>query len=153
MPGIFLLLQVIFLLLLSSNPGLAKMVSVEGEKAQLMSGPGKNFPVKCEYDKGFPLNTLSTQGQWVKVEDFEKDSGWILKNHLANQSTVIVKANKNTQKKINIRNGPGNTFKVVGQAFYGVVFKKIEQKKGWVKVQHHESGLTGWVNDSFLWGN
>ena len=116
-----------------------------------MSGPGKNYQIKCEYDKGFPLKVTSTKGKWVKTEDFEKDSGWILNDFLSDHPSVIVKVNKNTENKINIRIGPGDNYKIVGQAFYGVVFEKIEHKNGWVKI-HHDSGLTGWVKGSFLWG-
>ncbi len=36
------------------------------------------------------------------------------------------------------------TRKIVGKAYYGVVFKMLRQKSDWVEVQH-ESGLTGWV--------
>ena len=147
----FLVLLILVVSLSISNEAFPKMLSVKAEKVQVMTGPKKNSQVKWEYAKGFPVNTKSTQGNWVKVEDFEKDSGWVLKDLLSDQPAVIVKANKNHAEKINIHVGPGKDFKVVGQAFYGVVFKKIEQKNGWVKVQH-DSGLTGWVKNSFLWG-
>jgi SH3-like domain-containing protein len=142
------------LLVISLSPAhgvFAKMLSVKAEKAQITSRPEKNSPTQWEYDKGFPLNIISSQGQWVKVEDFEKDSGWILKSLLSDQPAVIVKANRKTEGKIDIRLGPGKEYRTIGQAFYGVVFIKLEQKNGWVKVQH-DSGLTGWVKDSFLWG-
>jgi SH3-like domain-containing protein len=129
----------------------SKMLSVKNEKAVLMAGPGKNFQMKVEYDKGFPLKVTSSKGNWVKIEDFESETGWIYKDSLADIPAVIVKANKNTENKVNIRVGPGDSYRIVGQAFYGVVFEKIEEKSGWVKI-HHDSGLTGWVKSSFLWG-
>jgi SH3-like domain-containing protein len=129
----------------------SKMLSVKNEKAVLMAGPGKNFQMKVEYDKGFPLKVTSSKGNWVKIEDFENETGWIYKDSLADIPAVIVKANKNTEYKVNIRVGPGDSYKIVGQAFYGVVFEKIEEKSGWVKI-HHDSGLTGWIKRSFLWG-
>jgi SH3-like domain-containing protein len=39
----------------------------------------------------------------------------------------------------------------VAKAHYGVVFKTLKKKSGWVKVQH-EKGVTGWVKRSLLWG-
>jgi SH3-like domain-containing protein len=135
-----------------SSSANAKMMSVKSDKATLLSGPGKNFSAKYEYDKGFPVKVISSKGDWVKIEDFESESGWINKATLAYRKTVIVKANKNTENKINIRSGPGNTNTIIGQAYYGVVFEKLEQKSDWVKVQH-DSGLTGWVINTFLWGN
>jgi SH3-like domain-containing protein len=142
----------LFLFFLFSGSASSKMLSVKSEKTALMSGPGKTYQIKCEYDKGFPLKVISTKGKWVKIEDFEKDSGWIFKDFLSNHPSVIVKANKNTEKKINIRDGPGENYKIVGEAFYGVVFERIEQKNSWIKVRH-DSGLTGWVKSSFLWGD
>jgi SH3-like domain-containing protein len=129
----------------------SKMLSVKNEKAVLMAGPGKNFQMKFEYDKGFPLKVTSSKGNWVKIEDFERETGWINKDSLADNPAVIVKANKNTENKVNIRVGPGDSYKIVGQAFYGVVFEKIEEKTVWVKIRH-DSGLTGWIKSSFLWG-
>jgi len=64
---------------------------------------------------------------------------------------LIVKVEKNTTKKINIRSGPGWQYKVIGKAYYGVVFKTLKRDNGWVKVRH-EAGLTGWVKRSLLWG-
>jgi SH3-like domain-containing protein len=145
------LLLFLVISLIPADSALSKMLSVKAEKVQIMSRPDKKSTITWEYDQGFPLNIISSQGQWVKVEDFEKDSGWVLKNLLSDQPTVIVKANKNTEGKIDIHVGPGKEYKTIGQAFYGVVFRKLEHKKGWVKVQH-DSGLTGWVKDSFLWG-
>lgn len=134
------------------NPSYAKILSVKTEKVYLMSGPGKNYKVKWEYEKGFPLKILTIHRNWLKVEDFEKDTGWVTQKSLSDLPTVIVKANKRNQGKINIHSGPGLKYKVIGKAFYGVVFEKIGQQKGWTKV-HHDSGLIGWIKSSLLWGN
>ena len=130
---------------------LAEMLSVKGDKVNLRSGPGKQYKVKWEYGDGLPLKVLKTKGKWVKVKDFEGDSGWIFRKLLSSKPQMIVKANRNQDKKINIRKGPGTENKIVGKAYYGVVFSTVEQKSGWVKVIH-ETGLEGWVKRSLLWG-
>ena len=127
------------------------MTTVKGDKVNLRKGPGKNYPILWEYGNGFPLKIVKKQGSWVNVRDFENDSGWIHKSLLYYSPRVIVKVNKGSDDKINIRSGPGTTNKVVGQAHYGVVFKTLEKKSGWLKVRH-ESGLTGWIKGSLLWG-
>ena len=129
----------------------AKMNSIKGDKVQLRSGPGTKYSSKWEYGDGFPLKVLTRKGSWVKVKDFENDTGWVYKQFLASTPHMIVKVNKGTKKKINIRSGPGTKSKIVGKAYYGVVFKTLTQKQGWAKVKH-ESGLTGWVKRSLLWG-
>ena len=58
---------------------------------------------------------------------------------------------KGKKDKINIRSGPGTNFKVVGQAYYGVVFAVVDKKGRWRKIRH-DSGLSGWIQQDFLWG-
>ena len=127
------------------------MVSVHGNTVNLRSGPGSHFPVRWEYGNGFPLKVLSTKQNWLKVRDFEDDTGWIYKPLVDDTPHVIVNVNKNSKVKINIRSSPSIHSKVLGKAFYGVVFKVITEKDGWVKV-HHEGGLNGWIKKSLLWG-
>lgn len=129
----------------------AKMNSIHGDKVQLRSGPGTKYSSKWEYGDGFPLKVVTRKGSWVKVKDFENDTGWVFKKYLVSTPHMIVKVNKGKKKKVNIRSGPGTKYKVVGKAYYGVVFKTLARKKGWVKVRH-ESGLTGWIKRSLLWG-
>ncbi len=129
----------------------AKMVSVKNDGVNIRTGPGRNFEVKWEYGKGVPLKITKSKGNWYKIKDFENDIGWIYKPLTSSTSHMIVKANRNKNKQINIRKGPGTNYEVVAKAYYGVVFKTLEQKKGWAKVEH-DSGTIGWVKRSLLWG-
>ncbi len=122
------------------------MYSVAGSKANLRSGPGVNTAVRWEYGKGFPVRLLARRGNWYKVVDFERDEGWIYKKLLSRNPHFIVK-----QKRVNIRSGPGTKYKLLGKANYGVVFKTLLQKKGWVKVKHAK-GVVGWIRRDLLWG-
>jgi SH3-like domain-containing protein len=127
------------------------MVSVAGEKVNLRKGPSTKYPIIWELGKGFPLRVISSQGNWIKVSDFENDVGWIYKNLVSKKPHLIVQTNKNSRARINIRSGPGTKYKIVGKAEYGVVFETLKRGDGWVKVRH-EKGLTGWVKRSLLWG-
>ncbi len=127
------------------------MVSVSGEKVNLRKGPSTSDPIIWELGKGFPLKVVGSKGSWYKVSDFENDVGWIYKNLVSRKPHLIVKVNKNSKDQINIRSGPGTTYQVVGKAQYGVVFETLQRKSGWVKVRH-ETGLTGWIKRSLLWG-
>ncbi len=151
MPKPLYILSFIFFLAMSGI-SLSKTLSVKPEKLFLMSGPGKNFKAKWEYDKGFPLKVLSIKRNWIEVEDFENDTGWVPKNSIQDKPAVVVKANKTTKGSVNIRSGPGLKYKVIGEAFYGVVFERIGGKKGWTNVRH-DSGITGWIKSTLLWGS
>ena len=127
------------------------MVSVAGEKVNLRKGPSTQYPIIWELGKGFPLRIRSYKGNWIRVSDFEGDIGWIFKDLVSKKPHLIVKTNKNSKARINIRSGPGEKYEIVGKAEYGVVFKTLKRGDGWVKVRH-ETGLTGWIKRSLLWG-
>lgn len=129
----------------------AEMVSVSGDDVNLRSGPGTTYTVKWRYGSGFPLRVLEKKGEWLKVEDFESDTGWLHRSLVEDSGHMIVKVNKDSDNRINIRSGPGTQFKIVGMAHYGVVFKTIKQQQGWAHVRH-ESGLEGWIKRTLLWG-
>ncbi len=147
----FFSLFIFFFFFLASSVSLAQMLSVDGENVNLRSGPGTKYQVKWEYGKGFPLKVVSQKGDWVKVTDFENDTGWIYKPLLSSKGHMIVKAFKDKNKRINIRSGPGTRYRVVGKAYYGVVFETLEQQNGWAKVRH-ETGLVGWIKRTLVWG-
>ncbi len=130
---------------------LAQMTTVKGDKVNSRKGPGTKYSIKWEYGQGMPLKILQRNKNWVKIKDFENDTGWIHKSLLHYKPYVIVKANKGKKKKINIRKGPSTKNRIVGEAYYGVVFETIEQKSNWIKVKH-ETGLVGWVSELLLWG-
>lgn len=145
------MLPLFLLVLFLTQSAIAEYLSVKGDNVNLRAKPDILSTVKWEYGKGFPLKVLEKKGEWVKVADFEKDTGWINRSLLSSTPHVIVNVNKNSKKFINIRQGPSVSDNVVGKAYYGVVFQQLQTKSGWVKVRH-ESGLEGWVKSSLLWG-
>ncbi|MCP4337335.1 MAG: SH3 domain-containing protein [Desulfobulbaceae bacterium] len=142
----------IFLSVFNATSLNAEMLSVKGDKVHLRSGPGTGFSIQWEYSSGFPVEVIERKGDWLKVKDFENDTGWMHKSLLINKPQTIVKANRNKDERINIRNAPGSGNKVIGMAYYGVVFRILRHQTGWVEVQH-ESGLKGWVSSNLLWGH
>jgi SH3-like domain-containing protein len=145
------LILLLFFTGVTSDAAAITMVSVAGEKVNMRKGPSTKYAVKWELGKGFPLRVIGSQGNWLKVSDFESDVGWVYKKLVNRNPHLVVKVNKKSQKRANIRSGPGTKYKIVGKAEYGVVFKTLQRGDGWVKVQH-EQGLTGWVKRSLLWG-
>jgi SH3-like domain-containing protein len=127
------------------------MVSVSGEKVNLRQAPSTQSPIIWELGKGFPLKVIGSKGNWLKVSDFENDVGWVYKSLVSRKPHLVVKTNRNSRVRVNIRSGPGTKYKIVGKAEYGVVFETLKRGDGWVKVRH-EKGLTGWIKRSLLWG-
>jgi len=135
------------LLLLLPAPGrAATMVSIAAAKVNLRAGPGKHYPVLWELGAGYPLRVLGRRGNWLKVKDFEGDVGWVYRKLTNRRPHLVVK-----KRIINIRSGPGTTYKIVAKARRGVVFATLKRKGRWVKLKH-ETGLVGWARRDLLWG-
>ena len=124
----------------------AEMVSISRHKVSIRSGPGTTSPIKWELGLGYPLKVVGRKGNWLKVTDYESDTGWVYKKLVSKTPHMIVK-----NEKTNIRKGPGKGQGIVGEANRGVVLRTVKHKKGWVQVRH-ESGLTGWIRRDLLWG-
>ena len=115
----------VFFLLVFTSIANAKMVSIANDLVNMRSGPGKKYSVVWELGKGYPLKVLQTKGEWLKVTDYENDTGWIYKKLVNRTPHLIVK-----KKIVNIRSGPGTGYKIVRKAQNGVVFQTLERKKG-----------------------
>ncbi len=149
-----LVLALLFLTRLCCCPASAtagEMVSISGDSAGLLSQAKANAEVQWELGEGFPLRVLQKQGDWLKVKDFENDSGWVRAKQTSKKRFVIISANRDGKDKVNIRQGAGTSHGVVARASYGVVLEVLETQKNWVRVRH-EKGVTGWVNRLYVWG-
>ena len=142
---------VLSLLLIMRAAAAAEMVSIAGDDINMRSGPGTGHEILWKIDSGFPVEIVSATGEWLQVKDFEDSTGWVHKKTTQKMPYMIVKANKGTDQQINVRSEPDTNAKVVAKASYGVVFKTLEKKDGWVKVEHGQ-GVTGWVDGRLLWG-
>lgn len=131
---------------------LAEMLSIKGNNVNMRKGPGANFAILWKYGDGFPLQVIEQQGDWFLTEDFEKDRGWIHSSVLNKTPHMIVKANKKNKGTINVRRAPNTAAPTIAQAKYGVVFRRVTQKNGWVKVIHEGKNIEGWIKRSLLWG-
>jgi SH3-like domain-containing protein len=124
----------------------ADYLSVTTDNANVRTGPGKKYQITMELFSGYPLKVLKKQGEWYKITDYEKDSGWIHKSIVKSRDTVIV----NAKKSLNMRSGPTTKNSVVADVERGVVLKKLESKGKWTKVRH-STGTVGWIYSSLLW--
>lgn len=124
----------------------ANYLSVTTDNANVRTGPGTKYPVTMELFQGYPLKVLKKQGEWYKVSDYEKDTGWIHNSIVKDQDSVIV----NAKKSLNMRSGPSKKNPVVADVERGVVLKKISKEGQWTKVRH-SSGTVGWIYTPLLW--
>lgn len=123
-----------------------QMVSVAREEVNLRSGPGTRYSAEWVLSRGFPLKVVGRRGDWLQVQDFENDKGWILRTLTSSTPYHIVKV-----KTANVRSQPTTSSRILGTVSYGDALKTLERKGGWVKVQR-DGGLRGWISRALLWG-
>jgi SH3-like domain-containing protein len=122
------------------------MVSVKGSTLNMREGPGTNKAVLWELKRGYPLLITERKGRWIKVRDFEGDTGWVARSLTGNTPHHVVKS-----KVAHIRSGPGTQHRIVGKAEYGELLRTREKRAGWVRVDR-EQGVGGWIAKKLLWG-
>lgn len=122
----------------------ADFVSVSSDSVNLRSGPGTNHDVLYKLPINYPLKIVERQGEWLKVEDFEKDRGWINASVTSKDKTYIV-----TEDKVNIRSGPSTNSDKIGEVTRQVVLKEIGRKGEWIQFKHPQ--LEGWIMNKFVW--
>jgi SH3-like domain-containing protein len=134
-------------LFLTSPPAVAQqMVSVSSEEANMRAGPGMQHAVEWILFRGYPLKVIDKQGRWLKVVDFEKDSGWVYRPLTGRTPYHVVKV-----KVANLRSQATTASKILARLIYGDVLRTLTHKNGWVRVQR-ENGMRGWVARRLLWG-
>lgn len=124
----------------------SETVSVLKDGANVRTGPDAKDPVAMELFQGYPLKVVEKKGDWLKVSDFENDTGWINNKMVGPGNTVIV----NAQGTINMRSEPKESSAVIANIEHGVVLTKISSKGDWVKVKHAK-GTEGWISKKLLW--
>ena len=131
---------------LASPAAAQTMVSIDRPVVHMRSGAGIQHSARWQLAKGYPLRVLGRKNGWLKVRDFESDTGWVLGRLTAATPHVVVKV-----QAANIRSAPRASARLVGRAEYGEVLRTLDRRRGWVRVRQHQGG-TGWVARRLLWG-
>ncbi len=126
-------------------PALAADIHVKGKVARVRSGPGTNYSILWESMRYTPFEYLAKFHEWYAVRDFEGDVGWVHEQVIGKGKGAIV-----TTKRANIRKGPGPRNEKVFTVTRGYVFKIVDKKGEWYKVQDVD-GLKGWVHEKLVW--
>ena len=124
-----------------------RYISIKSNEANIRVGPSKNYPIEIKYiKKNYPLKVLEEYEDWRKVEDFQKNIGWIHKSLISGNRTGIVLSNDNkTIKLLNTLNG-----NVIGEIGKGNIVFLDKCKIDWCLVSFGD--YKGWVNKKNIWG-
>ena len=124
-----------------------RYVSLKSNDANIRVGPSKNYPIEIKYiKKNYPLKVLEEYEDWRKVEDFQKNFGWIHKSLISGIRTGIVLSNDNkTIKLLNTLNG-----NIIGEIGKGNIVFLEKCKIDWCLVSFGD--YRGWIDKKNIWG-
>ncbi|VAX22623.1 hypothetical protein MNBD_NITROSPINAE03-1469 [hydrothermal vent metagenome] len=139
------LMSALVILLFSAAPLFAENIYVEKDNARFRSGPGTNYQILWESPRYTPLEYLAKYKGWYAVRDHDGDVAWVNKQVIGKGVAAIV-----TNKKANVRKGPGTNTRIVFFVEKGYLFKVTGDKNGWLKVKAPD-GDEGWVLAKLVW--
>ena len=147
------ILIIIFSHICNANTGketgleIPRYVSLKSDDANIRVGPSKNYPIEIKYiKKNYPLKVLDEYEEWRKVEDFNRNIGWIHKSLISGIRTGIVLSNDS--KKIKLFNTlDGN---VIGEIGNGNIVFLEKCKIDWCLVSF--ANYKGWIDKKYIWG-
>ena len=124
-----------------------RYVSLKSNDANIRVGPSKNYPIEIKFiKKNYPLKVLEEYEDWRKVEDFQKNFGWIHKSLISGTRTGIVLSNDNkTIKLLNTLNG-----NVIGEIGKGNIVFLEKCKIYWCLIS--SGNFKGWMDKKYIWG-
>ncbi len=133
------------LILIPSAVPAATQLTVGGSTVNVRGGPDTNTAIIASVHKGEKFTALDQRGDWYKIKVGSAEgwiAGWLVKTKKvadAPTSIAVVKSNL-----INVRNGPGTSYAVVGQANANARLPVLASSGDWVKVTL-PGDTAGWV--------
>ncbi|HAH06004.1 MAG TPA: hypothetical protein DCM05_05650 [Elusimicrobia bacterium] len=124
-----------------------ELYSVARPKILVREEPEKKAKALWPLWKYAPVEALSYRGDWVRVRDFEGDSGWVQRSELTQRvPTVCVRG-----KEGKLRKAAGPSSKLLWLLDRGFALRIFAVKGDWVEVSDLDE-VNGWIHRDEVWG-
>jgi SH3-like domain-containing protein len=121
-------------------------LSLKNNEVNLRQGPSFEYPIKFVYKKKFlPIEVLDKSATWIKIKDFENNSGWIHISQVSKKKSAINKKNNSI-----IYKKPTIFSKPIAKLEIGRLVLIKRCKVEWCKIS--SGGFRGWIYKNALWG-
>ena len=134
----------------SSEASAAQIGVVNTSALNVRSGAGTNHSIIGKLYKGDKVDILDSSNDWYKVKLSNGKIGWassqyIETNHSANSQN---NGTVNTSA-LNVRQGAGTNYSIIGKLYKGDVVNILSFSNGWYKIKL-SNGSTGWVSSQYI---
>lgn len=102
--------------------------------------------------KGDKVTVIGVSGSWSQINTSKYKGKWVSTSYLSatKVATATTKTKYVTASVLNVRNGPGTTYKVVGYKKKGNKVTVYSTKNGWSKISNTKDE---WVSNTYLTSN
>ncbi|MCX8515851.1 MAG: SH3 domain-containing protein [Alphaproteobacteria bacterium] len=128
-----------------SDSDLPKLVSLRWRDINVRKGPSKSFPTTFSlHEKGLPLILTRRHGDWREVMDWEKSKGWVLRDALSDEKTLMINVGQTSLLSAPMRD---SNSRAISLAILkkGVTAKIISCEAQWCHIETFVGKKTGWV--------
>ena len=130
----------------ASGLPLPRFVALDSGKVNVRTGPGKSYPIKWVFERNhLPVMIVDESEDWRRIEDHEGETGWVHKNLLAGQQTILVISQVGIMRRL-----PRHDAREVLRADQHVVGDLLECQPGWCFAEI--AGQRGWMDQADIWG-
>jgi SH3-like domain-containing protein len=139
---------VMLLVFMGVTAGYTKTMSIAQDKVNVRAKPSKRGRVLLSAPKGYPVVVKKRQQNWLYVEDWNGQKGWVYKKLVSATPTTIIQA-----ETANVRKGPSRKNSSLAQVKQGEIYKVLASRGGWIKIgYYYENEPVGWIHDDLVWG-
>jgi len=134
-----------FITLLSANENSYYLI-LKYNEVNVRYGPGRDYPIKYIYKKkNLPVKVIDKKGNFRKIIDFKKNSGWIHHTQLKKGKSFILLKDRILFTK------PTKHSKPLLKIAKGRLLLVKKCKKNWCRVK--TENFLGWVETNEIWGS
>lgn len=123
--------------------------TVVGDVCNVRSGPDTTYKVVGSVTMGTTVDVLSYENNWAKIKTGNLTgyiAGWLIDVDLKSKGVSATI----TATDVNVREGPGTTYRVKTMTDKGKVYPAEVKRGAWIRVTLTSGGSTGWISESLL---
>jgi len=125
---------------------LPRFASLRSDEVNLRVGPGENYPIEWVLKrKDMPVEIIEHFQNWLRVQDWQGDKGWLLDRMITGKREVLVNGVVR-----DVRKAPDTASPVVARVEPGVIARLLDLQGPWCHIE--AGGYSGWVRREEVWG-
>lgn len=130
----------------SGNP-LPRFVSIRGDKANMRTGPGLQYPIEWTYTRRtLPMEIIDEHGRWRKVRDHDGTTGWMLVSLLTSSKRFALVRGKTRR----LFSDKDLASPVLATAEPGVIGELVRCESIWCQMRIADR--KAWIERRHIWG-